>query len=108
MLAATERIMRSEAVVEELKEQSHDLFTRKSELVNRFSPRYMHTVFFFNLYFVLRPTGASSACHRLCSCISGVRQRSEPRHRGQPSTKLTQLNVASLERHNQSFEVGGL
>lgn len=46
MLAATERIMRSEAVVEELKEQSQDLFTRKSELVSRTKHTMLHLAVF--------------------------------------------------------------
>lgn len=38
MIASSERLMHSEALVEELKDQSHDLASRKSQLVLPLSP----------------------------------------------------------------------
>ena len=50
MIAATERVLLSEALVDELKDQSQELFTRKSELVRAPAPS---TLFFVHSFWYL-------------------------------------------------------
>jgi hypothetical protein len=51
MIAATERVLLSEALVDELKDQSQDLFTRKSELVRARDPSTLFFVHSFRKIF---------------------------------------------------------
>lgn len=100
MIASSERLMHSEALVEELKDQSHDLASRKSQLVLPLSPAVVARL--------NRLTGPPHATHFVGSIFCRDVQWSEPRVALKPFCQCSRRHVPRLQRRDQGAEGGGV